>query len=135
MLDNNYNIRITEFVSPEIYQKEPYTEASEIWILGIILYSMVTKAYPFAEEGIGPTIEKIMTKNPKYQKNLSQKLIDLLSKMFNKNPDERITLKQIIEHPWLTEFEETELILKDFERIKSFKVVDNEKLEMKLSMK
>lgn len=105
MLDKNYNIRIAEFdlykhlcfcdplinhnlgkerfLTPENIKEKLYTEASEIWILGIILYFMVTKFYPFDGKGIGPTISMIIDQNPKYLKTMSQKLIDLLSKMFN----------------------------------------------------
>lgn len=73
-----------------------------------------------------------MNENPKIPKKFSRKLNDLILKIFNKDPSKRITIEQIIEHPWLKEFKEYQLILKDFEKIKSFKVLENQELDIEI---
>ena len=46
-----------------------------------------------------------MHDEPHYPEDfIDRDAIDLLQKMFIKNPEQRITMKEIKEHPWVTVF-------------------------------
>ncbi|OHS98337.1 CAMK family protein kinase [Tritrichomonas foetus] len=121
MFDKNMNIRIIDFgfskilssnmqivttscgspgyASPELISGFPYRTSSDIWSAGIVLYAMTTGSLPFQSFNTQRSIELIMNSDPQYPSRLSSILVDLLDKLLTKDPDLRITLDQIKEHP------------------------------------
>lgn len=86
------------YAAYEIICCKPYDPKKvDIWSLGVILYSMVTKHHPWPSEDI---VNHIRTLN--YDKTLiKDKLLkDLISKMLVP-PEDRITINQIKKHAWL----------------------------------
>lgn len=75
------------FISPEVWrQTTPVSPASDIFSLGSILYSLVT----------GNT-------SPKGDLNLNKfpaELADLISRLLDEKPDQRLALKDILRHPF-----------------------------------
>ena len=151
LLDKNYNIRLVDFglskafsktdpflqttcgspayVAPEIIKEKPYTSAADIWSLGVLLYAMVVGTLPFNGDNISFMLQQIITVNPPIPKNLSPELRQLISRLLIKEPNARITLQEIIEHPWLSEFEDSRLLSEDFGLINTFKVVNPTELD------
>lgn len=82
---------------------------------------MLTKKFPFTSTGnindIQNLYKKIQNEEPEYPKEAQPDLIDLLEKTFKKNPEERITLQQIIEHPWVTCNSCVPLELKNYQKL------------------
>lgn len=77
----------------------------DMWSMGVTLYSLVTGRVPW--DGAGSIIgvqAAVRTEPLKFPQKpaLSYDLIELITKMLFKNPDERITLAEIKEHSWLT---------------------------------
>jgi len=48
-------------------------------------------------------LEKIVAADVQYPKWFSKKLVDMLKQLLNPNPKTRISLENIIKHPWFTE--------------------------------
>ena len=117
------------YVSPEIIKELPYTSASDIWSAGVLLYAMVVGTLPFYEENISALLNQILYENPPLPNNLSPELKLLLSRLLIKDPRGRIKLQEIKEHPWLADFEETQILAEDKSLIKSLKVMDVQNLE------
>ncbi|KAI9003659.1 kinase-like domain-containing protein [Gaertneriomyces semiglobifer] len=74
----------------------------DIWALGVTLYSMVHGRTPWQEESIVLLYDKILNAPAMIGEHLTPPLQDLLQQMLMKDPDERITLSAIKEHPWVT---------------------------------
>lgn len=151
LLDKNLNIRLVDFglsktfkknfpflmttcgspayVSPEIIKELPYTSASDIWSAGVLLYAMVVGTLPFYGENISALLQQILNVNPPLPNNLSPELKLLLSRLLIKDSKVRIKLQEIKEHPWLADFEETQMLAEDKSLIKSLKVMDVQELE------
>ena len=91
------------YVSPEILKGEKYSTPTDIWSLGIVLYSMVNGSLPFLDSKNEPSNELILEGELKFIKKFSIDLQNLILKMLEKSSLNRITLDNIIIHPWISE--------------------------------
>ena len=88
-------------MAPEILKGELYNQECDLWSLGIIIYSLYFKEYPYyanSEIGIINQIKNLGNKNIKKTGNID--LDDLISKMLEQDQKERITWKDYFEHPF-----------------------------------
>jgi len=99
------------FTAPECLQQQlgeaPYSgKAADIWSLGVTLYCLVFGQVPFHDENILSVYNKIRTQELKLPDtvNISTELAQLIQRMLEKRPEERITLQQIKTHAWVTGF-------------------------------
>ena len=89
------------FVAPEILLDIPYDPfPTDIWSSGVVLYAMTTGFFPFRGVNETQLHESILTGIFPKPKDISDELVDLLSKILNINPKKRISLKNILLHPW-----------------------------------
>ena len=65
-----------------------------MWALGILLYTIVYKENPFY------SIDEIMDHDLRVPYIMSEESIDLIRLMLNRDVDQRITIGQVLEHPW-----------------------------------
>ncbi|XP_077823581.1 ribosomal protein S6 kinase alpha-1 isoform X19 [Macaca mulatta] len=98
------------FVAPEVLKRQGYDEGCDIWSLGILLYTMLAGYTPFAN-GPSDTPEEILTRigSGKFTlsggnwNTVSETAKDLVSKMLHVDPHQRLTAKQVLQHPWVTQ--------------------------------
>lgn len=78
------------FCSPEIVANHPHSFSTDIWSLGIVLYTMLTKRMPFVSQTWEQTIFNIRYKNINFNQpcwqGVSYQAKDLVTKMLHKNP-------------------------------------------------
>ena len=86
-------------ISPEVLKGEEDLSKSDIWSLGIIIYYMLFKEYPYKGKG---EIELLKDINSGKVLKLSdnEKLNDLLNKMLKINKNERISWEEYFNHPF-----------------------------------
>lgn len=90
------------YCAPECLSKIPYDgQKSDIWSLGVILYSMVTGEHPWNITNQAVMLRQILAADFNVPKTVSADCKDLITKMMQKNPSDRITMKQVLQHPWL----------------------------------
>lgn len=106
-----------EFAAPEMYLNKPYDKSIDIWSLGITLYVMLACKYPVPCYKSAPRqcTKRIITGNLNYSllryMDVSSDAIDLIQRMCQVDPNERITAEDALKHPWIvsqqkeTEFE------------------------------
>ncbi|KAG0787214.1 hypothetical protein G6F22_007389 [Rhizopus arrhizus] len=92
------------YASPEIVRGKRYHgPATDVWSCGVILYAMVTGHLPFDDEHMARLLAKIKTGRyrnlPDY---LSLDVKDLIRRMLVVDPQRRMTMPEILAHPWLT---------------------------------
>ena len=92
------------YVAPEVIMSNGYTEKTDVWSLGIVLYHMLVGTFPFVDDNIQRLFHKILKDDVYYPKNIEEDevLMDLINGCLKKNPEERFSITQVMEHPCLT---------------------------------
>ncbi|XP_069478963.1 ribosomal protein S6 kinase alpha-1 isoform X2 [Ambystoma mexicanum] len=98
------------FVAPEVLKRQGYDMGCDIWSLGILLYTMLAGYTPFAN-GPDDTPEEILARIGGGQftlkggnwSTISDSAKELVSKMLHIDPHRRLTAKQVLQHPWITQ--------------------------------
>ncbi|KAK5108404.1 hypothetical protein LTR62_008360 [Meristemomyces frigidus] len=91
------------FAAPELLQAKQYTGPEvDVWSFGIVLYVLVCGKVPFDDQSMPQLHAKIKRGNVEYPPWLSPECRGLIARMLNTNPQERATLQEIINHPWMT---------------------------------
>ncbi|KAJ3362820.1 hypothetical protein HDU91_003237 [Kappamyces sp. JEL0680] len=90
------------YCAPEIVAGQKYTgPEADIWSLGVILYTMVVGYLPFDADSDAETHKQIREVNYTIPDFVCPEVQDLISKIFIREPKNRISLPAILDHPWL----------------------------------
>ncbi|KAF8069006.1 kinase-like domain-containing protein, partial [Lyophyllum atratum] len=90
------------YASPEIVNGQSYKgNATDIWSCGVILYALLTGRLPFDDKNVRILLGKV--KSGKYDMPawIDPLAKDLLGKMLVVDVEKRITIPEILSHPWL----------------------------------
>ncbi|KAF9937081.1 hypothetical protein BGZ65_001829 [Modicella reniformis] len=122
LLDDRMNVKIADFgmaslqksgklletscgsphyASPEVVTGMKYDgSASDIWSCGVILYALLTGHLPFDDENIRQLLSKVKAGKFLMPTDISKDAQDLISRMLTVNPKHRITMQNVMRHPW-----------------------------------
>jgi len=100
------------YVAPEVVenmgQKCPkgYGKSVDVWSLGVILYTMLCGEPPFHRKNPTPILEQVKKGEynmpPDIQFTLSIEARDLIAQLLQTKVENRISLDQVAQHPWIT---------------------------------
>ena len=93
-----------EYMAPEIVGSENYDYSVDIWSLGILLYELLYGHSPFKASNTKNVILNIKTHELIYDdqnKKVSKACKDLIQKLLVSNPQKRLKIKDILEHPFV----------------------------------
>ncbi len=98
------------YVAPEVLAMNGYGKAADIWNIGVILYLVRRGRLPFDGETKQDVIfstlyTKLDYANDAIFSKASPLQISLLQGMLEKDPQKRLTAKEILAHPWMVEME------------------------------
>ncbi|RDL40598.1 Protein kinase-like (PK-like) [Venustampulla echinocandica] len=84
-----------DYAAPEVLAGKPYHgPEQDVWALGILLYTIIYKENPFY------SIDEIMDRDLRIPYVMSEESIDLIRAMLDRNVESRVTIDQVLEHPW-----------------------------------
>uniref|UniRef100_A0A8D8B343 SNF-related serine/threonine-protein kinase n=1 Tax=Culex pipiens TaxID=7175 RepID=A0A8D8B343_CULPI len=99
------------YSAPEILLGDSYdAPAVDVWSLGVILFMLVCGHPPFQEANDSETLTMIMDCKYTMPEHVSEGCRRLISTMLVREPENRATLQQIAQDPWLLEGSSTEEI-------------------------
>ncbi|KAL9458721.1 hypothetical protein AB3S75_007566 [Citrus x aurantiifolia] len=92
------------YMAPEVLKRN-YGPEVDVWSAGVILYILLCGVPPFwaeTEQGVAQAIIRsvIDFKRDPWPK-VSENAKDLVKKMLNPDPKQRLTAEEVLEHPWL----------------------------------
>eukprot|EP00347_Sterkiella_histriomuscorum_P001889 403370278 len=94
------------YIAPEILQGQDYNTKVDIFSLGSIMFNLISGRYLFSNDGNGPEniiyLNKMcdLTHISQYTQGVSDEARDLLFKLLEKNPQNRISPRDALMHPW-----------------------------------
>ncbi|XP_032513678.2 serine/threonine-protein kinase PLK4 [Danaus plexippus] len=89
------------YISPEVASRAMHGLPADVWGLGCMLYTLLVGSPPFHTQHVKTTLNKVINADYKIPSEISMPAQDLLQKLLCKDPSKRITLKGIMEHPFL----------------------------------
>ena len=90
------------YVAPEVLTRRPCDPyKTDIWSLGIILYVLATKSYPFRDIHPAKLFQKITSEPLDIPASVPAEAKELLLQMMNRNPVLRPTIQNIKQMSWV----------------------------------
>lgn len=90
-----------DYLPPEMVDGRAYNDSVDQWCLGVLCYEFLVGSAPFESKDTQKTYEKIRRLEVHYPSFLSAGAKDLISKLLRKTSDGRITLVDVMKHPWI----------------------------------
>ena len=100
------------YIAPEVLNNN-YDEKCDLWSIGVILYILLCGYPPFNGSNDEQIIKKV--KEGKYRTdeeewhNISEDAIDILNKLLQYNPNNRISAAEALQHKWIKEQSKIEI--------------------------
>ncbi|KAJ1505870.1 hypothetical protein HMI55_001414 [Coelomomyces lativittatus] len=94
-----------DYLSPEVVEGTAHNEKVDLWSLGILLYEFLVGKPPFEEPGQEETYRRIVKGDLQFPDHLHvpDSAKDLISKLLQKQPQNRLPLHLVLQHPFLME--------------------------------
>uniref|UniRef100_K7FUG1 non-specific serine/threonine protein kinase n=1 Tax=Pelodiscus sinensis TaxID=13735 RepID=K7FUG1_PELSI len=92
------------WMAPEVISRAPYTTEVDIWSLGIMVIEMVDGEPPYFSDSPVQAMKRLRDSSPPKLKNshkTSPVLRDFLERMLTRDPLERATAQELLDHPFL----------------------------------
>lgn len=90
------------YAAPEVISGGLYSgPAVDVWSAGVMLYALLVGQLPFNDSSIPKLYQKIQAGIKSLPQFLSPNARDLIMKMLTVDPSKRITIRQVLVHPWL----------------------------------
>ncbi|KAG5408368.1 hypothetical protein IGI04_004687 [Brassica rapa subsp. trilocularis] len=119
------------YIAPEVLKRK-YGPEADIWSIGVMLYILLCGVPPFWAESENGIFNAILKGHVDFSSDpwpsLSPQAKDLVKKMLNSDPKQRLTAAQVLNHPWIKEDGEAPDVPLDnavMSRLKQFKAMNN----------
>ena len=97
------------YMAPEVIRNEPYDAKADVWSLGVLYYNLKTGGeYPHQQEDLLPNPVSYLfcvglaTTPPELGKINEALLKELLTGMLEPNPEKRLSIDDVVQHPYFS---------------------------------
>lgn len=92
------------YIAPEILREDRYGALVDSWSIGVMMYIMLTRRYPFAGATVQETLEQIVLGHvhfdERYWKSISVEAQNLVRGLLCEDVSERLSPQQALADPW-----------------------------------
>ncbi|EJW74513.1 other/AUR protein kinase [Wuchereria bancrofti] len=92
-----------DYIAPEMIPNGQYDAMVDNWSLGVMLYEFLVGKPAFEAKSYNDTYENIRNCSYTFPPHVPDGAKDLISKLLQKDPAKRLSLKGVINHPWIQE--------------------------------
>lgn len=90
------------YAAPELIQGKAYIGSeADVWSMGVLLYALLCGFLPFDDDNCMVLYRKISRGTYSHPHWLSPGSILLMNQMMQVDPKRRLTVKQLLDHPWV----------------------------------
>lgn len=104
------------YIAPEILRNKGYGLNVDLWSAGVVLFAMLYGTVPFKAQTMNELHQLILKGKYVLKEDVSANARNLLRGLLEINPEKRLTIKQIYEHPWLKSMDSQVQLFNDEER-------------------
>ncbi|XP_061678246.1 serine/threonine-protein kinase H1 homolog [Syngnathoides biaculeatus] len=94
-----------EYIAPEILVRKPYTNAVDMWALGVISYILLCGTMPFEDDNRMRLYRQILKGKYSFSgepwPSVSNLAKDFVERILTVDPSSRLTAGQALKHPWI----------------------------------
>ncbi|XP_004484680.1 aurora kinase A [Dasypus novemcinctus] len=91
-----------DYLPPEMIEGRMHDEKVDLWSLGVLCYEFLVGKPPFEANTYQETYNRISRVEFTFPDFVTEGARDLISRLLKHNPSQRPTLKEVLEHPWIT---------------------------------
>ena len=108
-LNKNHQKRMTMcgtpiYLAPELVNNIGHDHRVDIWCIGVLMFELLTGQPPWIGEDVQTLKYNIARMKIKWPKQMDPDAVDLLKKTLRYNPEERISLRNMLIHPFFTKY-------------------------------
>ena len=93
------------YMAPEIVEKKHYLpKPTDVWSVGVVLYKLLSGEYAFGAEDHPELKKNIVNVRVEFPPYFSTKVKSLLLGCFEYDPEKRLTVEAVFEHPWMQKY-------------------------------
>ncbi|XP_074572460.1 serine/threonine-protein kinase Aurora-3-like [Curcuma longa] len=95
----------TDYLAPEVVENKEHDHAVDNWTVGILCYEFLYGIPPFSDEDEQVTFQRILNVDLKFpsKPEVSAKAKDFISKLLVKDSSKRLSIEEILTHPWIVQ--------------------------------
>ncbi|KAM4678377.1 aurora kinase B [Discoglossus pictus] len=90
-----------DYLPPEMVEGKTHDEKVDHWCTGILCYEFLVGKPPFESPSHGDTHRRIVHVDLTFPSFVSEGAKDLITKLLRYHPSQRLSLKGVMEHPWV----------------------------------
>ncbi|XP_078541726.1 serine/threonine-protein kinase H2 [Lissotriton helveticus] len=94
-----------EYIAPEILLRRPYSNAVDMWALGVITYILLSGSMPFEDESRTRLYRMILKGKYSYVgdpwPSVSNLAKDFIDRLLNVDFNDRLSASEALQHPWI----------------------------------
>ena len=111
------------YLAPEMIKMTGHDEKVDIWSIGVLLFELLTGDQAWAGENVETVKYNICNLRISWPEDMNAFAADLISKILKTNPEERISLRDMLNHSFFTQYfanPTSSLITPDNKKYKAF---------------
>ncbi|KAE9396278.1 kinase-like protein [Gymnopus androsaceus JB14] len=94
-----------DYLPPEMVEGKEHTEKVDYWALGVLTYEFLIGNPPFEDrKSVDNTYRRIMRVDLRFPPGMSAEVKDLIARLLQHEPQDRIPLVDVLRHPWIVKY-------------------------------